>query len=289
MLTCFSSNVDAKKLIESDIVGHYGGVIILEDNVFALIGMGTLMRGRWELTGNLVTFTSHKDQLFRLYGRKLSEPEKPNQIRFGGFMRREVSIGLTPAGKRKKSAQNLFKRDSCHKNEMYSYAQEKQFKTIYLAQKEDARPLDYEHTVYEFKIPNKYNDLIAYMPRPMSVNTQVFAARFDNNQLQAEPSDASYSILGNEKLTKDSLETINEFEIKMIRSYAKNGLYPSVLKYKNSHDRNTELSDEFYPIEKNPTSDNTQDYIEIVPTITNEIIKHDKQHLIDVELSLIHI
>lgn len=63
-----SFETSAKEISNKDIVGGYKDLIILPDNTFATIGVGTAIRGNWVLEKNQISFRTRKEPLFILYG-----------------------------------------------------------------------------------------------------------------------------------------------------------------------------------------------------------------------------
>ena len=275
-ISSFSFLSYANSINENDILGAYTnvGVVLFEDNNFYLGGMGAELRGKWMLDENKLTLTSNKEPLFVLYGRQLREPDQAVQIRFlHDFMKRDVWVNTAP--KSEKSAKRLFKERSCRGYQRYSHSQTSPIERLFIAQKEDAFPLEPEHTLYDFEIPEGFNDLIGYMPRPESLNIQTFTFEFKNGELCQYPLDYCSS--------KEPLEELDEFTLKIMKKFIEQGYFPSVLNYDLSQQFENVFQNELYPKPRHPNQDNTQDFTMITPQISSEVLIQDSGHLVDVE------
>jgi len=274
-------NAIAKGVPERDLVGAYEQMVIFEGGVWSLNGLGTVLRGTWSLDGDLVTFETEKEQLFHVYGRKLREPEFPYRIRFGGFRDREVWVNINPkqGSKKKKSAINLYQENNTsHTTQGRStYVQKRPITRLLLAQKEDAVPLEPEHTTYLYSDLGGYNDFLIYMPPPIMVNSQSFKARFVDDTLVA----VEGGMLGEaEPIQRRPLP--DKLSLETMEHLANNGLFPKRLLYVDSviEYGKTLLSQKLYPYIDKPTVDNTQDYVKLTAEIDLERIREKKGYLI---------
>jgi len=267
----------ATKIPEGDIIGSYKQLLVLDDGVWAVIGLGMMLRGTWYLEGDVVTFSTKKEQLFRVYGRKLHEPEYPYKIGFIGFRKREVWINLNP--KKNKSVKHLYQKHTfgAEPQGLSMHVQKKPIKSILIAQKEDAVPLEPEYTTFLYNNLQGYNDFLVLMPPPVMVNSQTFQARFADGKLTF----FSDSFMGaRQEMRRGPLP--EDDELSTLDHFAWNGLFPERLLYVDSvvEYGKTLLSQDFYPYVESPTVDNTQDYVELKPVIDLEVIAEKKGYLI---------
>lgn len=149
-----------------------------------------------------------------------------------------------------------------------------------MAQKEDAFPLEPEHTVYEFSIPNEYNDFIVFMPKPENVNVQTFTAEFRDKQLFFKGHDGRES----DGQTARPLENFSDEELTWFTYFSNQFIYPAVLEYKPSP--SDTLGDIIHHFVESLNSKNPQSYVKIVPKITQEIATESDKHLISVECGI---
>lgn len=273
-------NSFATKTSENDVIGAYKQLVVLDDGVWALIGLGTVLRGTWSLEGDVVTFVTKKEKLFQLYARKLNEPEYPYEIKFHGLRKREVWVNLNP--KKNKSVRQLYQ-ENTSSSEPYGssiYVQKKPIKSILIAQKEDAVPLEPEHTTFLYSNLQGYNDFLVFMLPPLMLNEQTFQAKFADDKLTT----FGDSFMGSKReIQRRSLP--EDGELSALKYFATNGLLPKKMLWVDSvvEYGRTILSQDFYPYVENPTVDNTQDYVELKPMIDLEVIKEKKGYLISAE------
>ncbi len=147
--------------------GDGGGgttLVIEDDHFFTIVAYATLIVGRWELIKEqLILHPDNPEEPFTVYGRHNPDRKNGVKVMFSEFEEDTNYIGFNQEAEKKAVLQLVMNTDAnCVPwPVVYAFSDQK-IHTVWLATENDrgAQSLNTASSLYEYEIPEKYNDFI---------------------------------------------------------------------------------------------------------------------------------
>ena len=192
LILCLLSIVSmkAQDLKLSDVEGVYklkssspeGGttIILLPDNLYAISYFGGIQKGTYALDGSRIIMTRSAEPRFAVYGR--NQDSLSHQLQFSFMVEPESALVKFGSSKDTLFTRVFNEQANCFSSP-YIHKLEKRIRKIQLGHNTDDSYRTVEKELYEFELPEEYNDFIIINLTGEYTSPQVFRADFQEGKL----------------------------------------------------------------------------------------------------------